>query len=216
MTLKLALGLLLSFAAFAQTPGPNPMTVKVRPPTPDVAATKVRLLALSDDAAKTKEILADDEQALAQILPYSVLVKNESARKLRAISVTFAYTSTNLPPKLNPRKLTLTLTAMSHEADPGQIDSGGYQFFSPVQAVNQYLSASPQDRKGGHFKQAGPAIGPPPSSLADAIQQGLAKLNIAPGSGFEAYLEGVVFEDYSFVGSQRVRESLIRYNNLIH
>jgi hypothetical protein len=39
---------------------------------------------------------------------------------------------------------------------------------------------------------------------------------IAPGSTFEASLEGVVFEDYSFVGSQRLRETLLRYNNLIH
>jgi hypothetical protein len=88
MTIKLALGL-LSLAAVAQTPQ-NPMTVNIRPPTPDVAATKVRLLALADDA-KTKEILADDEEALAAILPYSVLVKNESARKLRAIGVSFRW-----------------------------------------------------------------------------------------------------------------------------
>jgi hypothetical protein len=80
MTLKLVLLGLLSLAAFAQTPGPYPMTVKVSPPTLDVAATKVRLLALSDDPAKTKEILADDEQALAQILPYSVLIKNEGSK----------------------------------------------------------------------------------------------------------------------------------------
>jgi hypothetical protein len=39
---------------------------------------------------------------------------------------------------------------------------------------------------------------------------------IAPGSEFEAYLEGVAFEDYSFVGSPRLRDALIRQNNLIH
>jgi hypothetical protein len=99
------------------------MTVSIRPPTLDVAVTKVRLLALSDDAAKTKEILGDDEQALAQILPYSVLLKDESVRKLRAVALTFRFNSTDLPPQL-PRKLTLTLTAMAHQNDPDQIGPG--------------------------------------------------------------------------------------------
>ena len=195
----------------------NPMTVSIRPPTLDVAATKVRLLALADDAAKTKEILGDDEQALAPILPYSVLVKNESARKLRAVAVTFCFIATDLPPQL-PRKLTLTLTAMAHANDPDQIDPGDYQLFTPVQAVNQYLAESPQARKGSHFGQRiAPSVGPFSTlTLAETIQQGLERLKIASGSGFEAYLEGVVFEDYSFVGSQRLRESLQRYNNLIH
>jgi len=207
MTIKLALGL-LSLAAFAQTPQ-NPMTVNIRPPTLDVATTKVRLLALADDAAKTKEILADDEQALAQILPYSVLIKNESARKLRAVGVTFRWNDGSRIPS----SLTLTLTAMAHEADPDQIPPGGYRLFTPVQAINQYLVQSPEVRKGGHFRQA--SVGQrPPSSLADTIQQGLAQLMIA--GGFEAWLERVVFEDYSYVGSPRLLGSLQRYNNLIH
>jgi hypothetical protein len=186
----------------------NPMTVSIRPPTLDVAATKVRLLALSDDAAKTKEILGDDEQALAQILPYSVLIKNESVRKLKAIGVRFQWFAVG--DTRYPRKLILTLTM---DSEPEQMIPGGYRLFTPVQAVNQYLSQSPSARKGGHFRQA---VGQQHTSLtlADTIQQGLDRLQIA--SGFEAYLEGVVFEDYSFVGSPMLRQALVRYNDLIH
>jgi hypothetical protein len=75
----------------------NPMIVSIRPPTLDVAATKVRLLALADDAAKAKEILGDDEQALAQILPYSVLLKSESARKLKALECASVLTPLKAP-----------------------------------------------------------------------------------------------------------------------
>lgn len=220
MTLKLALGL-LSFAAFAQTPGQNPMTVKVRPPTPDVAATKVRLLALSDEPAQTKHILADDEQALAPILPYSVLIKNESDRKLKAVGVKFSFTTTQgtNPPHPRPAGLILTLTAMANPNDPDQISPGEFQLFTPVQAVNQFLAESAQARKGVRFGQrpATGSVGPISTlTLAETIQQGLDRLMIAPESKFEASLEGLVFEDYSYVGSQRLRETLLRYNNLIH
>jgi hypothetical protein len=216
MTLKLALGLLLlSLAAFAQTPGQNPMTVKVLPPTPDVAATKVRLISLADDPAKTKEILGDDEQVLAPILPYSVLLKNEGPRKLRAVGVRFSWITADDP--RHPRSLVLTLTAMAHANDPDQIGPGDYQLFTPVQAVNQYLAQSPQDRKRGHFGQppATASVGRfSPLTLAETIQQGLDQLMIA--SGFEAYLDGVVFEDYSYVGEPQLREILVRRNSLIH
>jgi hypothetical protein len=102
---------------------------------------------------------------------------------------------------------------MMHAEDPGQIEPGGYELFTPIQAINQYLFQSPQDRKGGHFKAQ---IGQQRTSLslADTIQQGLAQLMIA--GGFEAYLEGVVFDDYSFVGSPMLRQVLVGYNNLIH
>jgi hypothetical protein len=190
------------------------MTVNIRPPTIDVAATKVRLLALSDDPAKTKEILADDEQTLAQILPYSVLLKNESERKLRAIGVRFSWTNA----EGRPRGLILTLTMMMHEADPSQMAPGDYQLFTPVQAVNQYLAQAPQARKRGRFQQpSSPSVGQFSSlSLTETVQQGLDELAIPPGGKFEAFLEGVVFEDYSYVGSKRLLESLQRYNNLIH
>jgi hypothetical protein len=215
MTLKLALGL-VSLAAFAQTPGQNPMTVKVNPPTPDLAATKVRLIALADDPAKTKEILADDEQALAPILPYSVLLKNEGPRKLRAVGVRFSWITADDP--RHPRSLILTLTAMAHANDPDQIGPGDYQLFTPVQTVNQYLAQSPEIRKQlGHFPAhpATPSVGQLSMlTLAETIQQGLDRLQIA--SGFEASLDGVVLEDYSYVGEPQLREILVRRNSLIH
>lgn len=197
---------LLPLAAFAQV-------VKILPSTLDVGATKVRLLALSDDAAKTKEILADDEQALAQILPYSVLLKNESARKLRAIGVRFSWTDADGSPK----GLILTMTMMMHQDDPSQIAPGGYQLFTPVSAVNQYLTQAPEARKRGRFQQSSPSVGQYSSlSLAQTVQQGLDGLAIPPDSKFEAFIEGVVFDDYSYVGSKRLLGTLQRHNNLIH
>jgi hypothetical protein len=83
--------------------------------------------------------------------------------------------------------------------------------------VNQYLAESPQARKGAHFGQQAASVGTFSTlTLAETVQQGIDRLQIASGSGFEAYLEGVAFEDYSFVGSPRLREALIRQNNLIH
>ena len=189
----------------------NPMTVSIRPPTLDVAATQVRLLALSDDAAKTQEILGDDAQTLAQILPYTVLLKNESARGLKAIAVRFSWDS-NLPGP--PRRSFILTSPLSGANDPDQLVPGGYRLFTPVAEINEYLSQSPQNRKGRHF--SGPSIASQSAllPLAQTVQQGLARLAI--GSGVEANLECVVFEDYSFVGSQMLRESLQRYNNLIH
>jgi hypothetical protein len=180
----------------------------------------VRLLALSDDAAQTKAILGDDAAALAPILPYSVLLKNESTRKLRAFAVRFSYQSTEgtNPPRAQTRGLTLTLTAMNAN-DPDQISPGGFQLFTPVQVINQYLAESAEARRGKQFGQqpTTPSVSRYTTlTLAETIQQGLDRLMIVPGTRFEAFLEGVVFEDYSYVGSPRLREILVRKNSLIH
>ena len=112
----------------------------------------------------------------------------------------------------------LTLTAMSHENDPDQIAPGDYQLFTPVQTVNQYLAQSPETRKGGHHFGVRPSTASvgrfSTMTLAETIQQGLDELQIA--SGFEATLDGVVLEDYSYVGEPQLREVLVRRNSLIH
>ena len=207
----LFLSAVIQAQSLANVQSTNPMTVSIRPPTLDLAATQVRLLALSDEPTKTAEILGDDAQTLAPILPYSVLLKNESSRGLKAIGVRFSWDN-NVPGP--PRRSLILTTTLSRANDPDQLVPGGYRLFTPVSAINQYLSESPQERKRGHL--SGPSIAEQSalSSLAQTVQQGLDQWQF--GSAFEATLECVVFEDYSYVGSQRLRESLQRSNSLIH
>ena len=216
---------LIAMAAYSQPAPQNPMTVNIRPSTLDVAATKVRLLAIPEHADKAKEIMADDEQALTPIVPYSVLIKNESDRKLKAVGVRFRWPNDK---KVPPTKsLILMLTMMMHAEDPTQLAPGGHLLFTPVSVINQYLALAPEDRKKGYFQTSSrPSAAPPGSSsigqqlaypsLAETMQQGLGRFGIQSTSEFEALLEGVVFEDYSYVGSEQLFQSLLRYNNLIH
>jgi hypothetical protein len=109
-----------------------------------------------------------------------VLIKNESARKLKAIGVRFSWDNNAPgPPK---KSLILTLTMMTRgNDDPDQVAPGGYRIFTPIQAINQYLAQSLQNRRRGHF-QTTPSVGPQTSSsLAETIQQGLNRLGIGSG-----------------------------------
>jgi hypothetical protein len=162
--------------------------------------------------ATVEAILGKDREVLAPVMPYAVLVVNGSSRKLRAVSIRFQWKNT----EGHLRQNILSLTAMSSENDPGQILPGAAHVFTPVGFVNQYLAMEPIKRKP--FPQntqigttSSASVG---TNFALVAQQRLKDLKIA--GGVNVYLEGVVYDDYTYVGSDRLFGSMQRYQSKVH
>jgi hypothetical protein len=209
-------GLLLT-AIFTSTMAAQ-ISVQIQPSTFDVAATGVHLVSLNDIGhTKTVEaILGEDREVLSPLLPYAVLVVNGSSRKLRALGIRFQWKNT----EGHPRQNVLTLTAMSSENDPGQILPGAAHVFTPIGFVNQYLAMQPIKRKPflqnsqiGTTSSASVQLAPG-TNFASFAQQKLKDLKIA--GGVNVYLEGVVYDDYTYVGSDRLFGPMQGYESKVH
>ena len=186
-------------------------TVQIRPSSPQIAATGVKLAALDapEHADTVKAILGDDANLLAPILPNSVLVVNGSGKKLRAVGVFFRWTS-----PASPKGTTLVMTALDKD-DPAQLKSGDAQIYTPIQAVNHFVGIPAAKRHP-------PASIAPRSGVASTatldfanlFQQELARL---PGlAGVQATIDSLVFEDYSFVGPDDILIRLQRSHPEVH
>jgi hypothetical protein len=187
--------------------------VQIQPSTLDVAATGVQLVSLDDigHTATVEELLGQDGAMVAKLLPYTALVVNGSSRKLRAVTVRWTWKKSTG----KPGGITLTLTSMSRSDDPTQMVPGDGQLFTPIQSVNQYLGLQHQIRRGGSTTAAsGGGVGRAPVDYNSIIPKQLGLMDIA--SDVQAFLDGVVFEDYSFVGTDRLFSSLQRYEPKVH
>lgn len=189
-------------------------SVQIQPSTLDVAATGVHLVSLSDvqHTRTVAAILGEDRGVLAPLLPYAVLAVNGSSRKLRAVGIRFRWNNTEGRPTQN----ILSLTAMSSENDPGQMLPGAAHVFTPVGFVNQYLAIEPIKRKPfPQHTQIGTtnstSVG---TNFALVVQQRLRDLKIT--GGVNVYLEGVVYDDYTYVGSDRLFRPMQRYQSKVH
>jgi hypothetical protein len=186
--------------------------VQIQPNTLDVAATGVQIIALNDigHTATVEELIGQDGAMIAKLLPYTVLVVNGSSRKLRAVTVRWTWKKSTG----KPGGITLTLTAMSHADDPTQLGPGDGQLFTPIQSVNQYLGLQHRLRRGSATVVSGAGVNQAPVDYSSIIPKRLGLMDIA--SDVQAFLEGVVYENYSFVGSDRLFGSLQRYEPKVH
>ena len=203
---------LLFVAIFSSIMAAQPPTVQIQPVTLDVAATGVQIIALNDigHTATVEELIGQNGAMIAPLLPYAVLVVNGSPHKLRAVTVRWTWKKSTG----KPGGITLTLTSMSRADDPTQLVPGDGQLFTPIQSVNQYLGLQHRLRRGSATKVGGASVSQAPVDYSSIIPKRLGLMDIA--SDVQAFLEGVVYEDYSFVGSDRLFSSLQRYEPKVH
>jgi hypothetical protein len=206
MMLKLALGL-LSFAAFAQE-----QTMQLTE-SPEFTAAGITVVLASSHAAETAAIIQGDEALLGPIVPFSVLVTNNSGRKLKAIGVRFTWKDS----RGFPGGAVNILTAMVNDNDPNQIATGTTMLMTPTQDANDFALKSPEQRKARFTQSSQPSIGSGVQSKSDLgakIGETAGRLNTV--SDLRATLECVVFDDYSFVGSANARRMLHDHEPRIH
>jgi hypothetical protein len=104
---------------------------------------------------------------------------------------------------------------MSNEDDPTQMKPGEGKLFTPVQQVNQYLSVQPaQQGNINRVDAGGVVVGQAQPDLPAVVQNLLPLMDIH--GDVHAFLEGVVYEDYSFVVSDRLFGSLQQYEPKVH
>ena len=210
MLTQILKGLLIA-GIFSSIMAAQPL-VQIQPSTLDVAGTGVQIIALNDigHTATVEELIGQDGTMVAELLPYTVLVVNGSSRKLRAVTVRWKWKKSNG----KPGGITLTLTSMSRADDPTQLVPGDGQLFTPIQSVNQYLELQHRIRSGRATAVSGTGVRQAPVDYSSIIPKRLSLMDI--GSDVQAFLDGVVFEDYSFVGTDRLFGSLQRYEPKIH
>jgi len=178
---------------------------------PDVEATGIKLVPATDSGrtALLNAILARDADLIAPVLPYSVLLVNGSSHKLRAIGILYQWKDADGHPRGSVR----VLGAMQPQ-DPAQLSPGDVRFFSPLQEVNQYLAASTTDRQDGKFiDEAG--VTSVSDTLPLLIHEEATNLAAVSGS-FTASIEGIVFEDFRYLGSDNLLRFLQRTRPQIH
>jgi hypothetical protein len=210
-------GLLLA-AVFSSIMPAQPL-VQIQPSSLDLAATGVHLVPLDDigHTGTVESILAEDRGVLAPVLPYSVLVVNSSLRKLTAVGVAFIWKTPTGP----TRKRTLIITQTFNEArgGPKPIAPGASLVFTPDSLTNQYLTLHPANR--GDFLRPSRVASSSGARVSIAsgtdfplhLQQTLNTLGIPPNleaGDFQAYLEGVAFDDNQYVGSDIMLNGLKR------
>jgi hypothetical protein len=193
--------------------------IEIKPGPADVVASGIKLVAANDPeyAATLQTIIADDASSMAPLLPYSVLVTNGSTQKLRAISVNFQWKDA----EESPRGRSLTLTAMTLPEDPTELTPGGIRLITPVQIANQYIAVPPANRKtflqnaqlaGGSGNGTATQISS--ATLPTILQKQASAL--ASMTDFRAFVEGVVFDDFSYVGSENLLTLIQRGRPEVH
>lgn len=181
--------------------------------SPEFTAAGITVALATSRAADTWAIIQGDEALLGPLVPFSVLVTNNSGRKLRAIGVRFAWKDSDGFPKGTVN----ILTAMAHDDDPGQIQSGTTMLMTPAQEANQYVAQTADARKARFSKSSSPSIGSGVQSKSDlGAKIGEMVGRITTGSDVRATLECVVFDDYSFLGSNNARKMLQRADERVH
>jgi len=207
MKFTLTLGL-LSLAAFAQSPLEGQTMQLIEKPEFTAAGITAVLAAGSAHTAA----LIQDDAILSPLVPFSVLVTNNSGRKLRAIGVRFEWKENGFP-----RGAVNILTAMAHDNDPNQIASGTTMLMTPTQDANDFALKSPEQRKARFAKPPQSSVGSGVQSQSDLgakIGETVGRLNTV--SDLRATLECVVFDDFSFVGSANARRMLHDHEPRIH
>jgi hypothetical protein len=205
------LTLMVSSLMTAQT------VIEIRPGPADVAAAGIKLVATTalEHTATLQTILSDDAPLMAPLLPYGVLVVNGSPNKLRAISVNFQWKDAEGLPKGR----SLTLTAMTQPEDPLELAPEGVLLFTPVQVANQYIGVPAANRQTflqqARFSNANTTVTQVSSAALPAILQQEASA-LADMTDFRAFVEGVVFHDFSYVGSDNLLTILQRGRPEIH
>lgn len=211
MTLKLAVGLLLLLAAFTQRPlKGQTMQLTERP---EFTAAGITVALATSRAADTGAIIQGDEALLGPIVPFAVLVTNNSGRKLKAIGVRFTWKDS----RGFPGGAVNILTAMANDDDPGQIPSGTTMLMTPTQEANDFALKSPEQRKARFAKPSQPSISSGVQSKSDLgaeIGETVGRMNNV--SDIKATLECVVFDDYSFLGNANTRRVLQDHEPRIH
>jgi len=195
----------------------NPMQIQNKYTAISAARVQITLATDLGNSTVLGNILAGDSTAIGPLVPYGVLVTNQSAKNLRAIGVTFQWSNPN--PVVGPPQFTTfqVLTAFQPN-DPSRTPPGGSMLFTPVQSVNQYL-AVPASQRGAFLGRAqistsAGVIQQPPANIAALVASTLSQLP-APQS-ISVNIEGVVFDDWSFVGGNALFTKLQEVQPLIH
>ena len=193
--------------------------IEIRRGPADVAAAGIKLVAANapEQAETVQTILADDAPSLAPLLPYSVLVVNDSPQKLRAISVNFQWKDA----EENSRGRSLTLTAMTLPEDPTELAPGEMRLITPIPLANQYIAVPPANRKA--FLQSGQlgsgaanaTVTQVSSAALPTILQQEANA-LASMTDFRAFVEGVVLHDFSYLGSDNLLTFIQRGRPEVH
>jgi hypothetical protein len=213
----------------------QPQIVQIKSSTSDLAATGVHLVPLDDigHTATVEAILGEDRPMVAPILRYGVLVVNGSSKHLTAFGVGFM----GLSADGQKRRLIITTSAFPSatalKAFPpdiaplvkgaiSPIAPGASLLFTPESWVNQYLNLPPGKRQSflgatsGGYVRSGVLI--PGNDFPSFIKQRMSILPIFGGGpgDFQAYLEGVAFDDDSYAGSQMMLDGLKRDRPGLH
>ena len=193
--------------------------IEIRRGPADVASAGIKLVAADDPeyVATLQTILADDAPSLAPLLPYSVLVVNGSPQKLRAISVNFQWKDA----EENSRGRSLTLTAMTLPEDPTELAPGEIRLITPISVANQYIALPPANRRT-FFQNAQLSSGGAnatvtqisSATLPTVLQQQVDALALM--MDFRAFVEGVVFHDFSYLGSENLLTFIQRGRPEVH
>jgi len=161
--------------------------------------------ALAADSADTAALIQDDELA-SPLVPFAVLVTNNSGKKVRAIGVRFTWKDSDGHPKGTIK----VKTAMANDDDPAQLPSGASMLMTPEQGANHFRPRAPISQKKPQIRSDVQSK----SDLAARIGGTVGRLNTV--SDLKATLECVVFEDYSFLGSDAARQRLQHVEPRIH
>ena len=193
--------------------------IEIRRGPADVATAGIKLVAANapEYAATLQTVLADDAPLIAPLLPYSVLVVNGSTQKLRAISINFQWKDA----EDNSRGRSLTLTAMTLPDDPTELTPGETRLITPIPIANQYIAVSPANRKT-FFQDAHLASGGANATVTQISSANLPAVlqqeadALASMTDFRAFVEGVVFHDFSYVGSDNLLTFIQRGRPEVH
>lgn len=193
---------------FVGTMAAQPL-VQIQPGPADIAAAGIKLAAINtpEHARKVAEILGDDANLLAPLLPYSVLLVNGSTKRLRGIGIFFRWEN----PEIAPRAYGLILSrGLDPEYSLRLPLPGEIKIFTPSPSATGYLSIPPPRRRqplsGSTVIMA--------TSFQDALQQDISRLS--KYTNFRASIDGVLFEDYLYVGLSNVFGMLQGDNPEIH
>lgn len=173
----------------------------------DIAAAGIKLAAINtpEHARKVAEILGDDANLLAPLLPYSVLLVNGSTKRLRGIGIFFRWEN----PEIAPRAYGLILSrGLDPEYSLRLPLPGEIKMFTPSPSATGYLSIPPPRRRqplsGSTVTMA--------TSFQDALQQDISRLS--KYTNFRASIDGVLFEDYLYVGLSNVFGIVVLGNSI--
>jgi hypothetical protein len=180
---------------------------------PEFTAAGITVELATSRAADTARLIQGDEELLSPLVPFAVLVTNNSGRKLRAIGVRFTWKDSR---GFSGGAVNI-LTAMANDDDPGQVASGTTMLMTPTQDANDYALQPLAQRKIRFSKPSQPSIVSGVQSKSDLgakIGETVGRLNNV--SDLKATLECVVFDDYSFIGSANARRMLQDHEPRIH